>query len=136
MEPRFVSLTGYLAAQEKQGTFCRSKDVCGFFKSFIPRYRSQSPPFIYQRLSESVGTYNLLKFDISNLTCIFSFNCPIPKFYLDVIAGSPTPRTDYVFKYHIHSLRHKLSALHLRRSVPFLQWAQFSLEHLCREGIQ
>src|ERR1035437_841910 len=136
MESYFVSLTRGLAAQKEQGSFCRSKDICGFFKSFIPSYRSQFSPFLYKRLSEPLGTYNLLKFGISNLTCIFSFDCPTHKFYLDVIAGSPTRWTDYVFKYHIHALLHKLSGLHLRRSVPFFQWAQFSLEHPCREGIQ
>src|SRR5665647_1017992 len=109
LEPHFMRFTGGFAAQEKQGTLCRNKDIGSFFKSFIPGCRCQFSSRLYKGLPEPVGTYNFLEFGISHLTCIFSFNLSVSEFNLDVITGCPADRTDYVFENHTHCLRHKLS---------------------------
>ena len=102
LEPDFMRFTGSLTAHKEEGTLCRNKDIGSFFKSFVPGCRGQFSLTFHKGLPEPVGTYNFLELGVSHLTCIFSFNLSVSEFNLDIVAGCPADRTDYVFVNHTH----------------------------------
>jgi len=102
MKAHLHGLAGGLAAHEDQGALGPCQDLCGATNGLAPRCRAKVAVLFDLRLADSMGADDLLELGIAHLAGVLGFNLAFAKLHLDVVAGGPADRTDYILEGHDH----------------------------------